>query len=129
VSDDFIDIFHLLAERKIAETVERGEFDDLPGKGKPLNFSDDPLEAPHHRLANKILKNAGIAPLEVSLRRELAQLKREYAQTKTAEERQALMREIRLMALRINLMRQMPVHAEATEAILDDWSLSPPVGN
>jgi len=114
----FIDIFQLIAERKIAEAIERGEFEDLPGKGKPLQFSRDPLESPDQRLANKILKNAGMAPIEVSLRRELAQLKRDYARAKSAQERAALMREIRLMVLRINLMQKAPVQAEMTEAIL-----------
>ena len=115
--NDFIDIFQLIAERKIAEAIRRGEFDDLPGQGKPLCLSDDPLEPPHQRLAHKILKNAGIAPIEIALRRELDQLKREYARAKSPEERRTLMREIRLMVLRINLMHRTSVQAEVTEAI------------
>jgi hypothetical protein len=112
---DFIDIFQLIAERQIAEAIERGEFDDLPGRGQPLRLSHDPLESPERRLASKILKNAGIAPVEVSLRRELVQLKQEYARAKTAEERRAIRREIRLMVLRINLMQKGPIHTEATD--------------
>ena len=112
---DFIDIFQLIAERKIAEAIERGEFDDLPGQGQPLRLSHDLLESPERRLANTMLKNAGMAPVEISLRRELVQLKQEYARAKTAEERRALMREIRLMVLRINLMQQGPVHTDATD--------------
>jgi Domain of unknown function (DUF1992) len=27
-----------IAERRIQEAIERGEFDDLPGKGKPLDL-------------------------------------------------------------------------------------------
>jgi hypothetical protein len=29
-----------IAERKIREAMERGEFDDLPGQGKPLKLGD-----------------------------------------------------------------------------------------
>ncbi len=29
-----------VAERKVREAMERGEFDDLPGQGKPLDLSD-----------------------------------------------------------------------------------------
>ena len=29
-----------IAERKLREAIERGEFDDLPGQGKPLDLSD-----------------------------------------------------------------------------------------
>lgn len=103
---DCIDVFRLIAERKIVEAMERGEFDELPGKGKPLLFHDDPLEPPERRLANKILKNAGVEPIEISLRRELAHLRREYARAKQAEKRQQLMKEIRWMVLRLNLMQK-----------------------
>lgn len=112
---DVVDVFQLIAERKIAEAIERGEFDNLPGRGKPLQLTHDPLESPERRLANKILKNAGLAPIEISLRKELVQLKREYARAKTAEQRRALLREIRLMVLRINLLQQGAVYAELAD--------------
>ncbi len=118
-----IDVFQLIAERKIAEAMERGEFDHLPGKGRPLRLDDDELGGPAERLARKILKNADIPPLEVSLRRELADLKREYVRTQDPAARRAVLREIRWMVLRINLLRQRPVAAEATEAILDEYDI------
>jgi hypothetical protein len=32
-------MFELIAEQRIAEAVERGELDDLPGAGRPLDLS------------------------------------------------------------------------------------------
>jgi len=55
----------LIAERKIAEAAARGEFDGLPGAGKPLDLAEDPLVPEDQRMANRILKNAGFAPREV----------------------------------------------------------------
>ena len=55
----------LIAERKIAEAVERGEFDGLPGAGRPLDLAEDPLVPEDQRMANRILKKAGFAPREV----------------------------------------------------------------
>ena len=55
----------LLAERKIAEAVSRGEFDDLPGAGRPLDLEDDALIPEELRMAYRILKNAGFTPKEV----------------------------------------------------------------
>jgi hypothetical protein len=55
----------LIAERKIAEAIAQGEFDDLPGAGKPLDLDEDPLVPEEQRMANRILKNAGFAPREV----------------------------------------------------------------
>ena len=54
-----------IAERKIAEAVAQGEFDDLPGAGKPLDLEEDPLIPEELRMANRILKNAGFVPREV----------------------------------------------------------------
>jgi len=55
----------LLAEGKIAEAVSRGEFDGLPGTGRPLDLDDDALVPEEERMANRILKNAGFAPGEL----------------------------------------------------------------
>jgi hypothetical protein len=99
-----IDIFHLIAERKIKEAMERGEFDNLPLKGQPLDLSFDPLEPPERRLANKVLKNADVLPVEISLRRELDDLKRQMARTRDAREREQLAREVRTMTLRLSVM-------------------------
>lgn len=52
----------LLAERKIAEAVSRGEFDDLPGAGRPLELEDDALVPEELRVTHRILKNAGLSP-------------------------------------------------------------------
>jgi len=35
-------LFEMLAEQKIQEAIERGEFDELPGAGKPLDYGEDP---------------------------------------------------------------------------------------
>ena len=55
----------LIAERKIAEAAAQGEFDALPGAGKPLDLEEDPLVPEDQRMANRILRNAGFAPREV----------------------------------------------------------------
>jgi hypothetical protein len=55
----------LIGERKITEAAARGEFDDLPGSGKPLDLEEDPLVPEEQRMANRILHNAGFVPREV----------------------------------------------------------------
>lgn len=57
--------FELIAERKIAEAAAQGEFDGLPGSGKPLVLDDDLLVPEEQRMANRILRNAGFVPREV----------------------------------------------------------------
>lgn len=69
-------LFDRIAEQKILDALERGEFDDLPGAGRPLALEDDALVPEDLRLAYRILKNAGFVPPEVEARREIAELER-----------------------------------------------------
>ena len=56
-----------LAERKIEEAIERGEFDDLPGAGQLLDLDDlDPMLPEELRMAYRILKNAGMGSSDTS---------------------------------------------------------------
>ena len=55
----------LIAEKKIAEALARGDFDDLPGRGRPLDLEEDPLVPEDLRMAYRILRNAGYVPEEV----------------------------------------------------------------
>jgi len=49
-------------EQRILQAIKYGEFDDLPGSGKPLDLEDDRLIPEELRLAHRILKNAGYVP-------------------------------------------------------------------
>ncbi|UQZ88978.1 DUF1992 domain-containing protein [Deltaproteobacteria bacterium Smac51] len=49
----------IIAERKIREAMEEGQFDNLPGKGKPLKLEDLSHLPPELRMAYTILKNSG----------------------------------------------------------------------
>ena len=48
-------------DQQIREAQERGEFDNLPGTGKPLDLTPNPY-AQGQELAFKVLKDAGFAP-------------------------------------------------------------------
>jgi hypothetical protein len=65
-----------LAERRIEEALARGEFDDLPGAGRPLELDDDPLVPEELRVAYRILRNAGYVPPAVQTLNEIAALER-----------------------------------------------------
>jgi Domain of unknown function (DUF1992) len=58
-------------EQMIREAQERGEFDNLPGTGKPLDLADNPY-AGEWQSAFRTARNAGAAPLWVELDREIA---------------------------------------------------------
>src|SRR5438552_3926509 len=70
-----MDILAKIAEQRIREAMERGEFDNLPFHGKSIRLDDltgvpEPL-----RMGYKILKNAGVLPEEMQLKKEMVSLK------------------------------------------------------
>lgn len=61
---------YYFVEEKIKKSVENGEFDNLPGSGKPLNLHDDlPGLSPEIKMAYRILNNAGFIPNHVGQKR------------------------------------------------------------
>ncbi|HKI49464.1 MAG TPA: DnaJ family domain-containing protein [Desulfobacteria bacterium] len=63
--------FQKIIEKKIQDAQENGDFDDLPGKGKPITLEDDRNIPEELRLTYKILKNADCLPPELELRKEI----------------------------------------------------------
>jgi DnaJ family protein C protein 28 len=53
-------------DQQIREAQERGEFDHLPGKGRPLDLAPNP-HAQDRELAFKVLRDAGYAPEWIEL--------------------------------------------------------------
>lgn len=63
-----------LAENEILAAQRKGEFDDLPGAGQPLQLDDDSHVPAELRAAYRILKNSGFLPPELEMRREAIEL-------------------------------------------------------
>lgn len=64
-----------LVEERIQEAMANGEFDNLPGAGKPLPLNDNPYAEPGQEWAFGLLKRNGLAPewieRDKSIRRQL----------------------------------------------------------
>jgi DnaJ family protein C protein 28 len=54
--------FESAIDQQIREAMERGDFNNLKGAGKPLNLARDPNVPEDWELAFNVLKNAGYAP-------------------------------------------------------------------
>jgi hypothetical protein len=63
--------FEQLIESQIQEAMEAGAFDNLPGAGKPLRFTDQERMAGDNWLGYKVLQNGGMLPEWLSLAREI----------------------------------------------------------
>ena len=92
-----------LCERKIRAAIERGELDDLPGAGKPLDLEASAFVPDDLRIAYKLLKDGGFVPPEIELRQEIVTLKELLDAATDEDERYRLARSINDRVLRLNL--------------------------
>lgn len=67
-------VLNELVEQRIVEAMRKGEFEGLPGEGRPLELDYDPLIPEDLRVAYRILKNAGFLPPEVQALRDVNDL-------------------------------------------------------
>ncbi len=72
-----VPVFRCFTERIIREAMERGEFDDLPAKGRPFVVEENPY-AGEMALAFHILRNAGVAPPWIETDKEVRRLREAY---------------------------------------------------
>lgn len=90
-----------IAEQRILEALERGEFDHLPGAGKPLDLDADRDVPAELRAAYRILKNSGFVPPEIELRRDIASAEQLLTQALSSAERRAASRRLEFLFLKL----------------------------
>ena len=82
-----------LVEARIKKALAEGEFDNLPGKGKPIDLSKYYGVPEHLRIAYQMMKDSGYIPEEVRLKKEMENLKEKIKQCNSEKEKQRLMKE------------------------------------
>lgn len=101
-----MEIFQKIAEQKIQEALQNGEFDNLPGKGKPVVLEDDSRIPEDMRVAYKILKNANCLPPELELKKEINQMKELLNAMPDEQEKYRMIRKINFQITKLNMMRK-----------------------
>ena len=86
--------FQKNVDEKIREAIARGEFDHLPGKGKPLNLDAYFATPEHLRMGYSILRSADIIPEEMELLRQIEGLKKSLDSSTTPMERKTLRQQL-----------------------------------
>lgn len=107
-----MDALAIIAEDKIRQAMARGEFDNLPGAGRPLLLDDDPMVPEELRTAYRILKNAGCIPPELELRKEIITLKDLLSTIEDNGRRVLTARELNYKLLKLNMLGQRTLNLE-----------------
>jgi len=97
--------FGKIIEERILTAQKRGEFENLPGAGKPLEFEDDRFVSEELRLAYKILKNADCVPVEIELKKEIKQTEDLLAGMQETSEKYRILKKLNFLILKLNSIR------------------------
>ena len=97
-------MFGKLIENKIREAMEAGEFDNLSGKGKPIDLKAYFSTPSDLRLGYSVLKSARCLPEEVELRKEIESLTGQLASCTDERRKQSIQEQITSKMLKLNLL-------------------------
>jgi hypothetical protein len=84
--------------------MEDGEFDNLPGYGKPLVLEDLSGVPEELRMAYKLMKNAGFSPEENKIKQEMMSIESLMKNCSDPEEKDKLQKNLNEKLLRFNQM-------------------------
>jgi hypothetical protein len=96
--------FDRLIDEKIKEAMDRGEFDNLPGKGKPIDLEDYFATPEEMRVGHSILKNSGFIPEEVQLLKDIESLRESFDRSRDEDEKGRIRKQIDREVLKLNLL-------------------------
>ncbi len=107
-----MDIFSKIAEQRIREAIENGEFEDLENAGRPIAFEDETWIPEDLRTAYRVLKNAGCIPQELQLRKEVLSLRDLIHTIDDDSERLRKIRELNFKLIKLGEIRKGPLNIE-----------------
>jgi Domain of unknown function (DUF1992) len=90
-------------DEKIKEAIAKGEFDNLPGKGEPLDLGAYFATPEHLRMGYSILKSAGIIPEEMELLKQIEGLKKSLGSCTSQAEKRAIQKQLSEKIINFNL--------------------------
>src|SRR5262249_54832471 len=102
----WMDFLAKIAEQRIREAIERGELDNLAYHGKPLKLDELTGVPAHLRMGYKILKNAGVLPEEMQLKKDIVSLQDLLDACSDEAERGRIEKKMNAKLLRYNMMME-----------------------
>lgn len=95
-----------VAEQRILEAQRAGAFDNLPGKGKPLELEDLSWVPEDLRISYHVLKNAHVLPPEVELLKDVHILEDLLKHVEDEGERSSLAKSIQWKMIRLDMLKR-----------------------
>lgn len=97
-----MDFGFIVSEDRIKRAYKDGEFDNLPGYGKPLNLEDLSAVPQELRMAYQLMKNSGFSPEVNKLRQEVMTIEDLIRTCENPEEQEKLTQQLGQKLLKYN---------------------------
>ncbi|HLN83675.1 MAG TPA: DnaJ family domain-containing protein [Candidatus Binatia bacterium] len=101
-----VSFLHRIAEQRILEAQREGAFDNLPGRGKPLELEDLSWVPEDLRIGYHVLKNAHVLPPEVELLKDIHSLEDLLKHVEDETERRSLAKSIQWKMIRLDMLKR-----------------------
>ena len=101
-----VSLIQRIAEQRILEAQRKGEFDDLPGKGQPLEIEDLSWVPEDLRIGYHVLKNAHVLPPEAELRKDIHTIEDLLKHVEDEGERRALAKSLQWKLIHLDLLKR-----------------------
>jgi hypothetical protein len=102
--------FDKIVEERIKNAQKKGDFNNLPGSGKPLDLDDNSCVPEDLRLAYKILKNADFVPPEIEIKNEIKETENLLAGMKDEKEKYRILKKLNFLIMKLNAMRSVSIN-------------------
>jgi len=104
--------FAKLVEQRIQAAQRNGEFDNLEGSGKPIEYEDDSGFPEDLRMAYKMLKNADCAPPEIELKNQILKTEDLLGGMRDSKEKYKAIKKLNYLVTKLNCLRRTPINME-----------------
>ena len=119
--------FSELVEQRIRAAQRNGEFEDLQGSGKPIEFEDDSGIPEDLRMAYKMLKNADCTPPEIEVKKQILKTEDLLSGMQDSQEKYKAIKKLNYLIMKLNCLRRTSINMEEpqyTGQIIDRLSKS-----
>jgi hypothetical protein len=104
--------FAKLVEQRIQAAQKKGDFQNLEGSGKPIEFEDDSGIPEDLRMAYKMLKNADCTPPEIELKKQILTTEDLLGGMRDSKEKYKAIKKLNYLVTKLNCVRRTPVNME-----------------
>ena len=98
--------FEKIIEERILHAQREGHFDDLEGRGRPLDIEEDSHIPEDLRICHKILKNADCLPPELEAQKEIRQVEDLLTRIPDTALKYRMIKKLNFLIMKVNSMKK-----------------------